>query len=334
LEDDSVAGIAIIGSGGMGHAHAGAWARLGRRDDIRYVCTPQPDGRLADAPLAVVTADFEAVLRDDEVDLLSVCTPTDTHFELTSRALAAGKHVLLEKPVASTVDEALQLAQIADRHRRILMVAHVVRFFRGYESVLDAVRQGTVGEPYSVHAARLTATTERPAWLQDERRSGGPLVDFAIHDFDQVNLLLGVPRTVRTARAGRHGFETTVDYGGGGRRHVLTSMAMGEGFPFTTSLEVTGSGGIVAYRFSGDERLRGGRSEYEVVNADGPVSAPVDPGDPFLAQVGYFLACAESGRPPERADVRSAALALQVALAAKQSFDTGRAVDLTPFHHD
>src|SRR4051794_35344211 len=130
----------------MGRAHAGAWARLGRGEDIRYVCTPQADGALADAPLALVTADFEAVLRDGGVDLVSICTPTDSHFELASRALAAGKHVLLEKPIASTVEEARELDAMADRHRGVLMVAHVVRFFPGYEEVHGAVREGAIGE--------------------------------------------------------------------------------------------------------------------------------------------------------------------------------------------
>jgi predicted dehydrogenase len=329
-----VAGIAIVGAGGMGRAHAGAWARLGRGNDIRYVCTPQADGALADAPLALVTADFEAVLRDGGVDLVSICTPTDSHFELASRALAAGKHVLLEKPIASTVEEARELDAMADRHREVLMVAHVVRFFPGYEAVHGAVREGAIGEPHSVRAARLTATADRPAWLLDERRSGGPLVDFAIHDFDQLNLLLGVPRTVRTTRAGAAGFETTVEYSSGRHGHVLTSMAMPEGFPFTTSLEVTGSRGVAAYRFSAEDGARGGRSDYEAVSPDGPVVAPVDPGDPFLAQVRYFLTCATDGQRPDRADARSAALALDVALAAKRSFDTGRPVDLAPLDAD
>jgi predicted dehydrogenase len=323
-----MAGIAIVGAGGMGRAHARAWTALGHGNDIRYVCTPHPDRPLADAPLAVVTTDFDSVLGDAEVDLLSVCTPTDSHFELASRALEAGKHVLLEKPVTSTVEEGLVLAEIAERNRRIVMVAHVVRFFPGYEAVHDAVRRGTVGEPSSVRAARLAPMADRPAWMADERRSGGPLVDFAVHDFDQVNLLLGIPRTVRTNRIGAAAFETTVEYSGGRQGHVLASMAMPEGFPFTTSLEVAGDRGVAAYRFSAADGADGGRSDYEAVSPDGPVVARVDPGDPFVAQVGYFLSCATVGRWPERADPRSATLALQVALAAKRSLDTGRPVDL------
>jgi predicted dehydrogenase len=289
---------------------------------------------LAEAPLALVTSDFEAVLGDAEVDLLSVCTPTDTHFELASRALAAGKHVLLEKPIASTVKEGLQLAALGDRHRRTLMVAHVVRFFPGYEVLHHAVRHGAVGEPYSVRAARLAPAVARPAWMADERRSGGPLVDFAVHDFDQVNLLLGIPRTVRAGRAGDDGFVTAIEYSGGRQGQVLASMAMPEGFPFTTSLEVTGSRGVAAYRSSAGDGVHGGRSEYEVVSPDGPAVTRVDPGDPFLAQVRYFVTCAEAGRRPERADARSAALALQVALAANRSLDTGLPVDVAPLDDD
>ncbi|MDQ1513304.1 MAG: myo-inositol 2-dehydrogenase / D-chiro-inositol 1-dehydrogenase, partial [Microbacteriaceae bacterium] len=261
-------GIAIIGAGGMGRAHARAWAQLGHADDIRYVCTARTDTPLADAPLARATTDFEAVLADPDVQLLSICTPTDSHFGLASRSLDAGKHVLLEKPIASTVDEGLHLADLAERSGRILMVAHVVRFFPGYEAVLDAVRGGAAGRPSTVRAARLAAVADRPAWLADERRSGGPLVDFAVHDFDQANLLLGVPRTVRSVATDAAGFETFVEYAAGGRAHVLSSMTMPEGFPFTTSVEVTGDRGLVAYRFSAaDENGGGGRSDLETVTA-------------------------------------------------------------------
>jgi predicted dehydrogenase len=317
-------GIAIIGAGVMGRAHARAWAALGLRDEIRYVCTPQPGASLADAPLALGTSDLDAALGDPEVDLVSVCTPTDSHFELAGRALAAGKHVLLEKPITSTAEEGLRLAAIADDRRRTLMVAHVVRFYPGYEAVRRAVRQGAVGEPRLVGASRLTAVGERPAWLADERRSGGPLVDFAVHDFDQANLLLGAPRTVRSVRTGAAAFETTVEYEAGGRARVLTSMAMPEGFPFTTAIEVVGDRGTAAYRSSG------GSGRYEAVGPGGAEEMQVEPGDPFVDQVRYFWTCAASGRRPELADARSAVLALRVALAAKQSLDTGALIDLPP----
>jgi predicted dehydrogenase len=111
-------------------------------------------------------------------------------------------------------------------------------------------------------------------------------------------------------------------------------MAMPEGFPFTTSLEVTGSGGIAVYRSAAAEGDRGGRGDLEIVTPEGPVASSVDPGDPFVAELGYFLTCASSGQRPERADVRSAALALQVALAAKRSFDSGRPVELAPLGDD
>lgn len=322
-------GIAIVGAGTMGRAHAAAWAALGLGAEIRYVCSPRA-AHLPDAPAARSTTDLDEVLRDPAVALLSVCTPTDTHFDLASRALAAGKHVLLEKPIASTVREAVRLRDLATPGPAILMVAQVVRFFPGYEAVLDVVLTGAIGAPHTVWAGRLAPTGERPAWMADERRSGGPLVDFAVHDFDQANLLLGVPVAVRATRVGAAAFDTTVEYRGGGRAHVLSSMSLPQGFPFSTSLEVVGDRGLVAYSFSARDGGADGRSDLAVVDPGGARRSVVDPGDPFVAQARYFLSCIESGRPPERSDAASAGVALQVSLGARRSLETGRRVELAP----
>jgi predicted dehydrogenase len=138
--------------------------------------------------------DLDDVLSDPDVDIMSVCTPTPSHPGIAIRALRAGKNVLLEKPIALTVDAARMIADTASVSAGVLMVAHVVRFMAGYQRVRADAESGRLGTVRHVRATRLSATPTWAPWLVDASRSGGMLVDFAIHDFDQLNPLPGAPR--------------------------------------------------------------------------------------------------------------------------------------------
>jgi predicted dehydrogenase len=296
--------IAIVGAGRMGAEHAAAWRRAGLGDAIAYVVSPRTRPVLADAVGPTWVRSLSDALADPAVDLVSICTPTPSHARLAIEALDAGRNVLLEKPIALTLDEAFAVAEAARRSRGILMVAHVVRFMAGYAELVDRVSRGAVGTPRLVRAERVSAAPPSPSWFDDESRSGGLLVDFAIHDFDQANLLLGTPVAVRAVRVPGEGFGTpvvsTVEYAKGGAAQILSAADLPRGFAFRTGLEVIGSDGVDELRAVDD--------------------------DPFLAQARYFLECVERGVEPLRAPVDAAVDALRVALAARASLGTGAAV--------
>lgn len=310
--------IAIIGAGRMGSSHAKAWQALGHEGSIRYVCAPSTRHRLAHAPLARYE-DLDTILRDAQVDVVSVCTPTDTHFDIASRTLRAGKNVLLEKPLARTASEGETLRDLAAGSPGILMVAQVVRFFPGYQRLHEAVRAGAIGRIRVAEASRLAASEDRPAWLTDEKRSGGMLLDFAVHDFDQLGLLFREPCAASAVRLRGGVVETTVEYRGGGRGHVLTDWSMPAGFPFTASLKVTGDLGDADYSFT--EGTDAGQLSITTATERNVVS--VHPGDPFVEQARYFLNCVANGERPMEGSAGSSLLALRVAIAARESLATG-----------
>ncbi len=210
-EAAGMTGVAIVGTGRMAAAHAKAWRTLAPEAEVVAVVSERMARPLEDAPGARATTDLDAVLADPAVEALSICTPTDSHLRLALRALDAGKHVLLEKPLASSVEEGEALRRRAAEGPGIVMVAHVVRFFPGYAAVRDLVRRGDLGEVTEARAVRLTSDPDRPAWLRDEARSGGLLVDLAVHDFDQLLLLLG-PAVRVTAVPVAEGVEAVVEH--------------------------------------------------------------------------------------------------------------------------
>lgn len=328
-------GIAIIGQGYMGQTHAAAWTSVGRGHDIKYVCTPRPGAPLEGAPHARFVTDLQTVLDDPEVGIISVCTPTPTHREITQRSLGVGKHVLLEKPIALTIDDALAIRGSAMGATGILMVAQVVRFFEGHRMMRQDVAAGRIGRVLAGRARRLIPRPDGGKWWHDDTQSGGAIVDLAIHDFDQMNLFLGHPLAVTSTGAGSYGpIETTIEYSGGGIGQVLTHADLPPGAPFTAGISLIGDGGLADYELSAASPTEQGNGEapdqgldgYRLAAADGGYTRAISGDDPYARQARYFLDCVEAGTQPELSDAGSAVRALEVALAAHESLRTGQKV--------
>jgi predicted dehydrogenase len=327
--------IAIIGQGYMGRTHAESWSNLGYGERIKYVCTPRPGKPLERAPKATFVTELDIVLRDPELDVISVCTPTITHRDITVRALQAGKNVLLEKPIALTMDDALAIQAAAEASGAVLMVAQVVRFFEGYRLLREDVAAGKLGTVLAARGRRLVNRPDWAEWWHDESKSGGVVVDFAIHDYDQMNLFLGEPVAVTCVSRGRLGpVETTIEYHGGGIGQVLSFADTLQGVPFTSSIGLVGSEGIADYEFSagspteqvGTGEALPGVNTYRLRAVNDAASVVIEGDAPYTRQAEYFLQCVDQGAQPELSTVASAIRALEVSLAAKESIATGTRV--------
>lgn len=295
---------AVVGTGRMGQAHAAAWAEVGV--PVRWAVSPRTRPDLRAAPGARWATRLEEALTDPAVTVVSICTPTPSHADLAIRALEAGRSVLLEKPIALTLADARRVAEAASRAPGTLMVAHVVRFFPGYAALAARVAAGSVGRPRVVRASRISDAPVGFDWLADEERSGGMLVDFAIHDIDQAAAYLGRAVAVTSVRLAGDGFgapvATTIEYADGGVAQLLSVSDLPPGTPFRTAFEVVGDAGADA--------------------------AEPGAGDAFAEQARTFLDAVDRGVPPERAPVADAVEALRVALAARDSVRRGRRVEL------
>jgi len=325
-------GIAIIGRGAMAHAHARAWSELGLGESILYVSTLTSGPPLPHAPRARFEPDLGVVLADPKVHIVSVCTPTPTHASIALRALRAEKSVLLEKPIALTFRDAVALRDEAARSAGVLMVAHVVRFFDGYRVIRESVEAGMLGAVLSVRAGRFSAAPRPSRWWHDESKSGGIVVDFSIHDFDQLNLFLGRPVAVTARRTRPAGpIEAVVDYERGGVGHVIGFMGMPPGFTFASTLDLVGAAGLATHGYSGaldSGVLSAVPDTVRLQTSTGVTERLIAAHNPYRNQAEYFLECVRAGSGPDLCSVDSAVLALAVALGARQSLQTGSRVDL------
>lgn len=327
--------IAIIGQGYMSNAHAHAWASAGLANSIKYICTSRPnEGSVPAATNAIYVSDLDIVLNDAEIKYVSVCTPTPTHRDIAIKLLAAGKHVLLEKPIALTISDAKAIAEASDKSSGSLMVAQVVRFFAGYQKLRAASESGDLGKVLSVHARRFSPKPTWATWLEDENQSGGILVDFSIHDFDQLNMYLGNPIEVYATQVAPMGpTEITVRYEGGGVGQVQSYMKNSAGIPFTSTIDLLGTDGIGHYEFSAvsateesSENGSAGVNSLHIFSAKGNNFERIASDDPYGRQISYFYNQASTEKSYDLSLISAAIVALQVSLAARQSIHEGRPI--------
>ena len=331
--------ISILGGGFMAASHAANYRALGDRVRVKTIASRRSDRAAAVAASvgAELTDDLLTALRDPDVDAVDICLPTPLHREWAEASFAAGKHVLLEKPIALTLEDADAIVAAAEQSRRLFMVGLVLRFWPEYVELQRRLADGDLGRPLSVSTLRLSPPADWNDWMGDPAKSGGVPVDLLIHDFDQMNWLLGTPRRV-FARAPRpdHVF-AVVEYDGA-EGIAEGSMAMPKAYPFSSNVRVLAERGVAEYAFSAAPAEDGGNIgasdaprglRLYLRDRAEPLSVPVEPADPWGPEIAYFVECVEQGRAPEQGTGAQARAALAVSLAAASSLDSGRLEDVS-----
>ncbi|MCA9864361.1 MAG: Gfo/Idh/MocA family oxidoreductase [Thermomicrobiales bacterium] len=327
--------VAVLGAGFMGGVHSKAYATLPDAD-IAVIYSPSPDrGQPLAEELGVPWSDnLDAILADPGVDAVDICLPTPQHRPVTEAAIAAGKHVLLEKPIAMTLADAQALVTLADDSDRTVMMAHVLRFWPEYVEIARQAHAGDLGRLRSGFASRRQPF---PAWSKLFSRSdltGGAVIDMMIHDFDALNWVFGTPVAV-TARGEQNersggGFDQVqvlIDYPNGTSALVDGGMTMPESYPFSSRLEVLGEDAAVEYTFrAGGRSVEMGSGVNELVlypNAGDPAILELAQADPYANECAAFLDAIRTGSSPDRATPHDGLVALATALAARQSLEQG-----------
>ena len=303
---------AVIGAGHIGRFHAEKYAR---HPAARLVAVVDTDPQRADAVGRPHGAEAWTDLARlaGRVDAVSICAPTPFHFAIACECIAAGIHVLVEKPVAVTLDEADQMIARAEAAGIVLQVGHLERFSMaglGFEAVLD--------DPAFVDARRLTPFRGRGADVS-------VVLDLMIHDIDLVTALIRSP-VVEASGVGRRVVSDSEDVAAGQLRFAngarATLLASRVSPVAERSLRVLQGSGEIAIDLQG-RRLSATRAS---VRGDAPttIEAAQPDADPLGAQIDSFLGCIATGRRPVVGG-RDGRDALATALAIIQSIRSGGA---------
>lgn len=176
-ESDRPVNIAIVGLGYWGPNLLRALFELGEAE-VRYLCDLDEDRLMRFMkryPSARATVELDEILRDPEVDAVVIATPVFTHFDMAARCLRAGKHVFVEKPLASTSSEADELLALAEDERRVIMCGHTFLYSPAVRAVKDMLRRGDLGDIYFISSSRVN--------LGLHQRDVSVLWDLGPHDF-------------------------------------------------------------------------------------------------------------------------------------------------------
>jgi predicted dehydrogenase len=324
--------VAILGAGFMGGAHAANYKRLEDRVRVQTVVArslPRA-AKVAEVVGAEPMTDLEQAVLDPRIDAVDICLPSALHRTWTERALEAGKHVFLEKPIALTAEDSAAVVAAAARHEAVLVMGLVLRFWPEYVELQRRIASGELGRPRAVSTHRLSPPIDWNDWMADREQSGGVCVDLLVHDFDQMNWLLGQPRRV-FAREPRPGHvQALVEYDGA-TGIAEGSVAMPRSYPFTSNIRVLCEDGAAEYAFSaaaveGEGNIGASDSArgLRVTPREGPpATIPVESTDPWGPALTYFVDCVERRRQAERATAEQAQQALLVSLAANRSLESG-----------
>jgi len=203
--------IGIVGIGFMGYTHFEA-ARDLRGGKVAAIATRSrkkldgdwrgiqgnfgPPAGQVDLTGIQCFEDYRELIDHPEIDLVDICLPTELHEKVTLEALEAGKHVLVEKPIAIEVKAADRMVRAAEKKGRLLMVGQVLPFFPEFRFAREAIAGGKYGELLAAHFRRVIAPPKWSAEMADYRSLGGWGIDLHIHDNHFIAVACGVPKAV------------------------------------------------------------------------------------------------------------------------------------------
>ncbi|MFN3326473.1 MAG: Gfo/Idh/MocA family protein [Bryobacteraceae bacterium] len=253
----------------------------------------------------------EEALADPDVDAIDICLPTHRHAEVATAALQAGKHVLVEKPLALDGAEADAVLAAAAASGRILMTAQVLRFFPDYLPLADLIRCNKLGPVRSALFRRRCAAPTWSAWLADASRSGGGVFDLLIHDVDICLHLFGAPEAV--SATGHEDMQRGIDtitaqlhYPAIGSVTITGGWHHPQSYPFSMEYTVVAEEGTVDYSSA--------HRPPSLYRADGSEELlPVPEKDGYQAEIEYFLDCCRTGRKPAICPPEESAAAVKIA---------------------
>lgn len=326
--------VGVIGCGHWGPNHIRVFAQL--KETQAVACVDLDEARLKDVKVSFpdiqTYTDYQVLLQDNCIDAVCIASPTNTHFTLAKDALLAGKHVLVEKPLALLPEECIQLGQIAHEQQRVLMVGHIFLFNAGIQWLKNCVKSGQLGQIQYAYANRTN--------LGPFRYDVNALWDLAPHDISIFNYLFeNIPLNV-SARAQQclgnslHDLAfASLEY----PQNTLVNLHVSWLDPKKVrQITLVGDKGMVVWddldnlgpiklydkhveKTSTFYRTYG---EFHLLSKEGSITIPnIKVAEPLKAQAGYFVDCIQNNVAPGLVDANKGADVVKVLKAMDASIE-------------
>lgn len=343
--------IGIAGLGFMGMVHYLNYQRT-RGVQVTAIATPEPERRAGDwraikgnfgppgtqMDLAGI-ATFESVdemIASTEIDAVDITLPPSLHAEAAVKALAAGKHVFCEKPIAMTAADGRKMVKAAQKAGKQLLVGHVLPFFPEYAWALKIIASKEYGE---VIGGAFRRVISDPTWLPNywsAEKVGGPMLDLHIHDAHFIRLVYGRPSSLSTIGRTRNDlpefWHTQFRFDSGAVVEATSGTIAQQGRPFDHGFEIHLEDATLVFEFA----VLGETGRYlcppTVLDSTGSAKeAPLDGGDPmdaFAAELNEVTRSLSTGETSRALGAELALDAVEMCHAQTKSLATNKAVRL------
>lgn len=258
---------------------------------------------------------LDAMLNRENLDAITICTPSITHAECAVKALEAGLHAFVEKPLASSIDECIRIIDAMKSNNRIVMTGFIERFNPAVRRAMELLEAGEIGEILMIHGRRI-------GWWPERIGDVGVVKDTAIHDIDLTRFILGEDPIQVYARGGRH-FHKLEDH-----VQAILSFKNGSKTAFIEAnwltprkkreMELTGSDGVISIKFL--------TQEVSLEKADMVIEPIVRQDEPLKLELKHFIECISNGERP-LADAFDGLKAVAIAEAILESIETKKVVE-------
>jgi UDP-N-acetylglucosamine 3-dehydrogenase len=325
--------IGVIGLGWFGEIHCDAIMGIPNLE-LAALCTRTPERLAALAQKYGVHKtyrDYNDLLADPAIDAVSIVTMWDQHTEPAIAALEAGKHVFLEKPMASTVADCKKIIAASKRSKGILQIGHICRFNPRYRTAKQAIESGRIGRIVAMSSRRNIPA----AWTPDILNKIGPIVGDAIHDTDLMLWFTGdriVSAYAQTVDVRGLKYpdigQTMYRFSSGATATLETVWCMPEKTPFDIDerMSIIGAKGIIHIQDTFPNLGIVSSDKFHSPDTTYWPSFDGVRGGALRDEFSYFATCALSGATPAIGRPEDAAAALEAVLAAEESARTGAVI--------
>ncbi|HVJ86282.1 MAG TPA: Gfo/Idh/MocA family oxidoreductase [Caulifigura sp.] len=339
---DSPLRFGLIGYGAWGKHHADSIAKTPGAKLVAIAARSENSAKLARETYPEVAAytDYRDLLKRDDIDAIDIVLPSHLHFEVASAALESGRHVLLEKPMATTVADCDRLIDIAAKKNRLLAIGHELRLSSLWGLVKNMIDDGFIGAPlYAlVELSRNPYRTGADGWRYDITRVGNWILEEPIHFFDLARWYLsasGNPVSVyanaNSRQAGhpelQDNFSAIMKFEKGAYAVVTQTLAA---FEHHQTVKVTGTRGALWASWSGaQDRTRHPTFSLRAFNGDQVQTVPIERSSGELfeleEQIAMFVR-AIRGEGPLACPAEEGRWSVAMCLAAQKSVALGQPV--------
>ncbi|MBW1958884.1 MAG: Gfo/Idh/MocA family oxidoreductase [Deltaproteobacteria bacterium] len=322
INTNKVAYIAVIGSGYWGENLVRNFHQLGV---LKLICDKNENivnQFKKQYPDVETCLDLEDVFCHEDIKAVVIATPAETHFAVAQKALSAGRHVFVEKPLALTETKGRQLVKLAEQNELILMVGHILQYHPAVIKLKDLINSGELGKIQYLYSNRLN--------IGKIRHEENILWSFAPHDISVILMLLGEMPEAVYATGGSYLQRqipdttlTTMDFPSGVKAHIFVSWL----HPYKEQkLVVVGDKKMAVFDDVSEEKLLlyphkiDWLDRIPVASKEQAEVVPVTMEEPLKAECRHFLECLENKQQP-RTDGQEGLRVLKILQASQASLD-------------